>query len=133
MKIDHIGIAVNDLDRALEFYRDTLGLTVSEVVSLPERGLTIAFLPLGEALLELMAPLGEKSEIARFLERRGEGIHHLCLGAPGLADREAKLRNAGVRLVWDRPQLGAEGRPVQFIHPSATHGVLLELAETEAE
>jgi len=130
-KIAHIGIAVHSLDETLPFYRDKLGMTVSEILELPERGLRIAMLPCGESILELMEPMGEGSQIARFLEKRGPGIHHMCLGGSNLQARLDGLAGEGVRLINSTPEIGAEGLPVAFIHPRATGGVLLELIEDE--
>lgn len=130
-KIAHIGIAVHSLDEVLPFYRDQLGMTVSEILELPERGLRIAMLPCGESILELMEPMGEASQIKGFLERRGPGIHHMCLGGTDLQARLDGLAAAGVRLINPTPEIGAEGLPVAFIHPRATGGVLLELIDDE--
>jgi methylmalonyl-CoA epimerase len=130
-KIAHIGIAVESIDAALPFYRDSLGLEVSEILELPERGLRIAMLPCGESMLELMEPLGPDSQISRFLEKRGQGIHHLCLGVTELQARLDALDERGVPLVNRNPEIGAEGLPVAFIHPKASSGVLLELLEED--
>jgi methylmalonyl-CoA epimerase len=128
-QIAHIGIAVRSIDEALGFYRDQLGLEVSEIVDLPGRGLRIAMLPCGEAILELMEPAGDDSQIAGFLETRGPGVHHVCLQVDDIEANLGQLRDQGVRLVNETPELGAEGCPVAFIHPKATGGVLLELLE----
>ena len=128
-KIAHIGVAVRALDEALAFYRDQLGLTVSEVIESPERGLRIAMLPCGESVLELMEATSEDSQISRFLARRGPGIHHMCLGVRGIQPCLDQLDAAGVRLVSSTPEIGAEGYPVAFVHPKATGGVLLELLD----
>ena len=128
-KIAHIGIAVRALDEALEFYRDQLGLGVSEIIESPSRGLRIAMLPCGESVLELMEPTAEDSQISRFLERRGPGIHHVCLAVRGIQACLDQLDAAGVRLVSKAPEPGAEGFPVAFVHPKATGGVLLELLD----
>jgi len=128
-QIAHIGIAVRSIDEALGFYRDQLGLVVSEIVELPERGLRIAMLPCGEAILELMEPAGDDSQIAGFLAKRGPGVHHLCLKVDDIDGSLAHLHEQGVRLVNETAELGAEGSPVAFIHPKATGGVLLELLE----
>ena len=130
-KIAHIGIAVHRLDDVLPFYRDQLGMDVTEILELPERGLRIAMLPCGESILELMEPMGDASQIERFLEKRGPGIHHLCLGGGDLQSRLDSLKEDGVRLINSTPEIGAEGLPVAFIHPKATGGVLLELIEDE--
>ena len=127
--IAHIGIAVRSLEDSLPFYCDSLGLAVSEVIELPERGLRIAMVPCGESILEIMEPMGEESQISAFLERRGPGVHHLCLGVKDIDARLEGLAQDGVRLVQTKAEIGAEGLPVAFIHPKATGGVLLELIE----
>jgi methylmalonyl-CoA/ethylmalonyl-CoA epimerase len=128
-KIAHLGIAVRELEPALEFYQGRLGLTLLETKEMPERGLKIAFLQVGEVLLELLAPLHENSEVSRFLEKRGEGIHHLCLQVDDIVHALSDLNEKGVRLINDEPAIGAEGCPVAFLHPKSCHGVLLELLE----
>jgi len=128
-QIAHIGIAVRSIDEALDFYRDQLGLAVSEYIDAPERGLRIAMLPCGEAVLELMEPVGSESQIQGFLDKRGPGIHHLCLQVDDIDASLNELDQGGVRLVNTKAERGAEGYPVAFIHPKATGGVLLELLE----
>jgi methylmalonyl-CoA epimerase len=96
---------------------------------MPERGLRIAFLRVGDVLLELLAPLNDESEVSRFLEKRGEGIHHLCLEVDDIVGSLGSLGEQGVRLISDEPSIGAEGCPVAFLHPKSCHGVLLELLE----
>ena len=128
-QIAHIGIAVRSLDDALSFYRDQLGLEVSEIIEATDRGLRIAMLPCGEAILELMEPMGPDSQINGFLDKRGPGIHHLCLRVDDIEGSLTHLDEAGIRLVTKSPEIGAEGYPVAFIHPKATGGVLLELLE----
>jgi methylmalonyl-CoA epimerase len=128
-RIAHIGIAVRSLDEVLPFYTAALGLVVSEVLELPERGLRVAMIPCGESLIELMEPLGPDSQIGAFLDKRGPGIHHLCLEVADIDSKLAALDGAGVALVSKRAEIGAEGCPVAFIHPRATGGVLLELLE----
>ena len=128
-RVAHIGIAVDDLDQSLLFYRRALGLEVSEVIDVPERGMRIAMLPCGDLVLELMESTGPDSQIGRFLERRGPGIHHLCLQVDDIDAKLADLAEQGVELVSSTSEVGAEGRPVAFVHPRATGGVLLELLE----
>ena len=132
-QIAHIGIAVRSIDEALGFYRDQLGLSVSEYIDAPERGLRIAMLPCGEAVLELMEPVGSESQIQGFLDKRGPGIHHLCLQVDDIDASLNELDEGGVRLVNRTSERGAEGYPVAFIHPKATGGVLLELLEATDE
>ena len=132
-QIAHIGIAVRSIDEALGFYRDQLGLSVSEYIDAPERGLRIAMLPCGEAVLELMEPVGSESQIQGFLDKRGPGIHHLCLQVDDIDASLNELDEGGVRLVNRTSERGAEDYPVAFIHPKATGGVLLELLEATDE
>jgi methylmalonyl-CoA/ethylmalonyl-CoA epimerase len=122
-----VGIAVTDLDDALAFYRDVLGLQPHP----PEEadGATIVSLPFGESEVELLAPLRTDSPIAKFLERRGPGIHHICYRVPDLDAALASCRQAGYRLVDEVPRTGAGGRRIAFVHPKATAGILLELTE----
>ncbi len=128
-QINHIGLAVRDFDAAVHVYHDILGLPLSDIREIPERGMKIAFLEAGDTLLELMAPLDESSQIASFLERRGEGIHHICLETDDIRGELDRLGNAGLRLITKEPETGAEGHPVAFLHPKSCHGVLLELIE----
>ena len=127
--LDHIGIAVRDLDAALAFYRDALGLEVGEAEEVPSERVRAQFLPLGDTALELLEATDEGSAIARSIERRGPGIHHITLRVPDLAAALAGLRERGVRLVDEQPRPGAGGSRVAFIHPSAAQGVLIELKE----
>jgi methylmalonyl-CoA/ethylmalonyl-CoA epimerase len=126
-RIAHVGVAVTDLDAALAFYRDVLGLQPHP----PEEadGATIVSLPFGESEVELLAPLRTDSPIAKFLERRGPGIHHICYRVPDLDAALASCRDAGYRLVDQVPRTGAGGRRIAFVHPKATAGILLELTE----
>ena len=127
--LDHIGIAVRDLDAALAFYRDALGLEVGEAEEVPSERVRAQFLPLGGTALELLEATDAGSAIARSIERRGPGIHHITLRVADIEATLASLRGRGVRLVDERPRPGAGGSRVAFIHPSAAQGVLIELKE----
>jgi len=127
--IHHIAIAVHDLEAALAFYRDALGLEVTERREVPEEGVEIAFLPAGEGELELLQPLNEASSVAQFLERRGEGLHHVCLAVQDIEAAMARLRAAGARLLSEKPRVNVHGTRYVFVHPKSAHGVLLELYE----
>ena len=127
--IHHIAIAVHDLEAALDFYRDALGLEVTERREVPEEGVEIAFLPAGEGELELLQPLNEASSVAQFLERRGEGLHHVCLAVQDIEAAMARLRAAGARLLSEKPRVNVHGTRYVFVHPKSAHGVLLELYE----
>lgn len=125
--IAHIGVAVPDLDAALAFYRDVLGLTpgTPEVVD----GATIVALPFGESHIELLSPVTTASPVGKFLERRGPGIHHICLRVPDLDQALARCRDLGYQLVDERPRTGHGGHRIAFLHPRSTAGILLELTE----
>jgi methylmalonyl-CoA/ethylmalonyl-CoA epimerase len=126
-RIAHVGIAVADLDAALAFYRDILGVEPHspEVVD----GATILALPFGESEIELLSPLEPDSPIGRFLSKRGPGIHHICYRVPDLDAAIRACRTAGYRLVDEVPRTGAGGRRIAFLHPKATAGILLELTD----
>jgi methylmalonyl-CoA/ethylmalonyl-CoA epimerase len=126
-RIAHVGIAVPDLDAALAFYRDVLGLTPRP----PEQadGATIVALPFGDSEVELLAPASSDGPIAKFLERRGPGIHHICYRVADLDAALTACRRAGYRLIDDTPRPGAGGRRIAFVHPKATEGILLELTD----
>lgn len=127
VRIAHIGIAVRALDQVLPFYRDILGL---DQVPLDDAdGAHIAGLAAGESLVELLEAKRDDSPIATFVARRGPGIHHICFEVPNLDDALERCRKAGVRLIDETPRVGAEGRRIAFLHPSATGGVLIELTE----
>lgn len=127
--IHHIAIAVNNLEAALAFYRDALGLEVTQRREVPEEGVEIAFLPAGEGEIELLRPLVPEGGVARFLEKRGEGLHHICLRVDDITAAMEQLRAAGATLLSEEPRIGADGTRYVFIHPRSTHGVLLELYE----
>ncbi|MBA2627986.1 MAG: methylmalonyl-CoA epimerase [Gemmatimonadales bacterium] len=126
-RIAHVGIAVPDLDAALAFYRDVLGLRPHP----PETadGATIVSLPFGESEIELLAPNDDSSPIARFLARRGPGIHHVCYRVADLDAALDRARIAGYRLIDEAPRTGAGGKRIAFLHPKSTAGILLELTE----
>jgi methylmalonyl-CoA epimerase len=128
LKISHLGIAVKNLDEAIKIYSDALGLKVEEIHRAPESGMNAAMLSVGDASLELIEPVGTEGTIAKFIESRGEGIHHVCLEVEDIDKTLADLNAKGVRLIDKVPRQGIEGR-VAFIHPRAMNGVLVELVE----
>ena len=130
MKIDHIGIAVRDLQQAGAIYELALGLEIKEVTEVTDQGVAIAFLPVGEMTIELVQPVLEGTGIARFLETRGEGIHHICIEVPDIEAALERLRSQDVALIDEEPRAGAHGQ-VAFVHPKGLHGVLVELLERE--
>lgn len=125
--ISHIGVAVKDIAQAVAFYRDVLG--VEPAPGETADGARIVSLPLGAAAVELLEPASPDSPVARFLARRGPGIHHICFKVPDLDAALARCRAHGYRLVDEQPRPGAGGRRVAFVHPTSTSGILLELSE----
>jgi methylmalonyl-CoA/ethylmalonyl-CoA epimerase len=128
-RIDHIGIAVEDLEAALAPYVDGLGMVVDHVEEVPTERVRIAMLPIGDTKLELLEPQDPESAIAKFIERRGPGIHHIALAVEDVAASIESLKAAGVRLIDEEPRPGAGGTRVAFAHPKGFNGVLLELVE----
>ncbi len=128
-RIDHLAIVVDDLEQALNFWRDGLGLEVSRVEDVPEQGAQVTFLTIGDQNVELVKPTDEESGMSRFLEKRGPGMHHIALEVENLQDSLDHLSGAGFRLIHEVPVVGAGGRRIAFIHPESTHGVLVELYE----
>jgi len=126
-RISHIGIAVKSLDETVPFYTEILGL--SQVPLDHADGARIAGFAAGDALVELLEAQSPQSPIAKFLDRRGPGIHHICFAVDDLDAALARCRSAGIRLVDETPRTGAEGKRIAFLHPSATNGVLIELTE----
>jgi methylmalonyl-CoA epimerase len=128
-RLDHIGIAVGNVEQALAFYRDALGLHVDAPEEVPSQRVRAHFIPVGEPALELLEATASDSAIAKYIERRGPGLHHITLRVEDLRAALAQLKAKGVRLVDEEPRPGAEGALVAFVHPSAAHGVLVELKE----
>ncbi|HHW07410.1 MAG TPA: methylmalonyl-CoA epimerase [Clostridia bacterium] len=130
-KIEHIGIAVKNLHEALSFYQNTLGLQVKAIEEVPEQKVKAAIIPVGESKIELLEATSSDSPIAKFIANRGEGIHHVALRVTGLEQLLDQLSAAGVKLIDEKPRIGAGGNKIAFIHPKSTNGVLLELCEPE--
>jgi methylmalonyl-CoA/ethylmalonyl-CoA epimerase len=128
-RLDHVGIAVESIEESLDVYR-ALGLVESGRETVESQGVVTAFLPLGETQLELLEPTDADSPVAKFLAKRGPGVHHLCFAVADLERALADLKRRGFRLVNESPVPGAGGKRVAFLHPSAGHGVLIELSET---
>ena len=126
-RISHVGIAVTSIDALLPFYRDVLGLTDAPLHD--SDGAHIAGLSAGESLIELLEPNAAGSPIAKYLEKRGPGIHHICFSVEDLDATLARCRTAGITLIDEKPRLGAEGKRIAFLHPKSTGGILIELSE----
>jgi methylmalonyl-CoA/ethylmalonyl-CoA epimerase len=126
-KINHLGIAVEDLGRASRVY-EAMGLTIQKVVEVPEQHVRVAFIPIGETMIELVQPTSPDSTVATYLEKRGQGLHHLALEVEDIQAALAELQALGLRLIDQTPRQGAEGR-IAFLHPASTDKVLIELVE----
>lgn len=127
-KLDHLGIAVRSIAEARGFW-EALGLEVETIEEVESEGVRVAMLPLGEIRIELLEPTREDSAVAEFLERRGPGLHHVCVESDAISEDDARLREAGVELLRAGPTRGAGGARVQFVHPKSAGGVLVELSE----
>ena len=127
-RVHHVAVVVANLDAALAFYRDVLGLELETIVPVPSDRVRIAFLPIGESKVELVEPTDDTTGVARFLASRGEGFHHVCFEVDDLAETLTRLAIDGIELIDTAPRKGAEG-PVAFLHPRSCHGVLVELIE----
>ena len=130
-RIDHVAIIVRNIEQALVFYRDTLGITPSEIKEVPTEQVRIAFLPMGGpggSEIELIEPTTPDSSLTRFLEKRGEGLHHICLEVADIDAALAEMQEKGVPVLDKQPRIAASGRAI-FLHPKGTNGVLLELLE----
>lgn len=129
MKVDHIGIAVKSLAEAVKVYQDAIGLHVSGYDEVDDQGVRVAMLTIGESRIELLEPTREDSPIEKFMMKRGEGIHHIAVHVDDIEQALERLKASGVRLIDTTPRRGAHNTRIAFIHPSSTHGVLLELVE----
>ena len=128
-RVDHVGIAVKDLAASVKWYEETLGLHSKGTEVVQEQQVTVAFLPCGDSELELLESTSTEGPIARFIEKNGEGIQHIAIRVDDIDAALAELKEKGVRLIDQTPRYGAGGARIAFLHPKATHGVLLELCE----
>jgi methylmalonyl-CoA epimerase len=128
-RLDHIAIAVRSLDEALQFYKDQFGLECLEIEEVTEQGVRVAKLDLGNTHLELLEPLSPDTPVGKFLQTRGPGLHHICVGVDDILSKLDCLKSAGTKLIDEQPKLGAGGARIAFVHPKSTGGVLLELSE----
>ncbi|MEJ2709702.1 MAG: methylmalonyl-CoA epimerase [Anaerolineales bacterium] len=131
-RIDHIAILVDDLDNTLAFWRDALGLELSHRENNPDEQAEIAFLPSGDSQIELVRPTTQDSGLARYLEKRGPGMHHICLQVEDIEGMLDRLKAKGIQLINEQPRIGSDGRKYAFVHPKSAHGVMLELYELPA-
>ena len=127
--IDHIGIAVRDIKTSSEFYKRCLNLDVSEPIDVASQKVRIAFMEIGNTKLELIQPLGDDSSVEKFIQKKGEGLHHICFSVDDIDKALAELKDKRVRLVDEKPRVGASGKRIAFLHPESSSGVLIELKE----
>ena len=128
-KIDHVALVVGDINEALAFWRDALGIPLDHVDEVPREKSAIAFLPLGESEIELVQPTTDDSGVAKYLEKRGPGMHHICLEVDDIEAMLAQLKAKGIQLIHEQPVVAESGKKYAFIHPKAAFGVLVELYE----
>jgi len=128
-KIDHIGVAVRDLDTQIVFYQDVLGLTCTCIEEVKEQKVRVAILPIGNTKIELLAPTSQESPIAKFIAKSGEGLHHVAYGVVDIEKALEKAKSNGILLIDQKPRTGAEGSKIAFLHPKSTGGVLIELCQ----
>lgn len=128
MKIDHIGIAVRNLEEAIRTF-ESLGFKVKGIEEVKEQKVKVAMLPVGESKIELLEATAEDSAIAKFIANRGEGIHHIAINVENIEKSLENARSAGIKLIDEKPRIGAGGKKVAFLHPKSVHGVLLEFVE----
>lgn len=128
-QINHVAVVVDDMEKALSFWRDALGMELHELRDVPAEKSQVAFLPLEGSELELVVPTSDDSGIAKYLDKRGPGMHHICLEVDDILGMLAQLQSKGVRLINEEPRTGADGKRYAFIHPESASGVLVELYE----
>jgi methylmalonyl-CoA/ethylmalonyl-CoA epimerase len=127
--VDHIGIAVKSIDDALAFWQSALGVKCTGVEEVEEQKVKTAFLPIGDTEIELLEATSDESPVAKFIEKKGEGIHHLAIRVENLEAALAELKEKGIRLIDETPRYGAGGAKIAFVHPKSTGGILLEISE----
>jgi methylmalonyl-CoA epimerase len=131
LRLDHVAVAVGNLEEALSFYREQFGLRVLDVEVVEEQGVKVAKLDLGNTHLELLEPLSSDTPVGKFLAQRGPGIHHICIAVPDIAAELDRLKEGGARLIDEQPKTGAGGARIGFVHPRSTGGVLIELSQRD--
>ncbi len=127
--IEHIGIAVKDLEASIRFYEDVLGLTCYSIEEVADQKVKTAFFRVGQTKVELLESTNPEGPIGKFIEKKGEGVHHMAFAVKGIEQSLARLDEKGIRLIDQKPRKGAEGLDIAFLHPKSTHGVLMELCE----
>ncbi|MDW7740315.1 MAG: methylmalonyl-CoA epimerase [Bacillota bacterium] len=128
-KVDHIGVAVKDLEKAISFYRDQIGIEFKGTEVVDEQKVKVAFFPVGESKIELLESTVPDGPVGKFIEKKGEGIHHLSFRVTNIEEKLAQLKDKGVELIDEKPRYGAGGARIAFLHPKSTGGILIELCE----
>lgn len=128
-RIDHVAVVIDDMEKSLEFWRDALGMPLDHIQEIPAEMAQIAFLPTGGSEVELVRPTTADSGLAKYLEKRGPGMHHVCLEVDDIHGMLAQLKAKGIQLINEEPRTGADGKKYAFIHPRSANGVLVELYE----
>jgi methylmalonyl-CoA/ethylmalonyl-CoA epimerase len=131
LKIDHLGIAVHSIEEAKKLFQDTLGLKFEGSETVAEQKVTTAFFPVGDSEVELLESTAPDGPIAKYLEKRGEGIQHIAFRVENIEEALAELKEKGIRLIDEKPRMGAGGAKIAFLHPKSTHGVLIEISERD--
>jgi methylmalonyl-CoA/ethylmalonyl-CoA epimerase len=132
-KISHIAIVVPDLDEAMNFWVDVLGLPLTHVEHVADQNVDVAFLPSGDSEIELLEPVSDESGVARFMHKRGPGMHHICFEVDDIEEMLDRMKEAGIQLINEDPVIGTGGKKIAFVHPKGTGGVLVELYELTPE
>ncbi len=128
-KIDHLGLAIRSIEASREFFKNVLGLELEAIESVEDQGVKVGLLKVGDAYIELIEATSQESPVARFIEKRGEGFHHLTLEVDDIEAELKRLKAMGVKLIDESPRVGAKGKRIAFIHPHATGGILIELCQ----
>jgi len=130
-KVDHIGIAVSNLEETIKFYRETLGIELQGIEVVEEQKVRVAFLPVGDTEIELLESTDKEGPIAKFIEKKGEGVQHIAYRVDNIEEALDEMRGKGIRLIDEKPRYGAGGAKIAFLHPKDTHGVLIELCQRD--
>ncbi|MGF7060882.1 methylmalonyl-CoA epimerase [Brassicibacter mesophilus] len=130
-KVDHIGVAVSNLEDALKFYQEVMGLNLHGIEVVEEQKVKVAFLPIGDTEIELLESTDKEGPIAKYIEKKGEGIQHIAYRVDNIEEALNEMRSKGIRLIDEKPRYGAGGAKIAFLHPKSTYGVLIELCQRD--
>ncbi|NBI07509.1 methylmalonyl-CoA epimerase [Senegalia massiliensis] len=130
-KVDHIGIAVKDLEETLKFYTDVLGMDLQGTETVEEQKVKVAFLPIGDTEMELLESTDKDGPIAKYIEKKGQGVQHIAYRVDDIEKAIEEMKEKGIRMIDEKPRYGAGGAKIAFLHPKSTHGVLIELCQRD--